>query len=485
MHPLAIAAIVILGAVAITYYSFNKSLPFVHHYTLHALVRDSVNVRGGSPVRIAGIDVGTVDGVSPAGDASKITLTLDSSALPVHKDATVTIRDRLFLEGSYYLELDPGTPSAPTFHDGDTVPFSQTTSPVQFYKLLSTFDVATRTDFANLLEQLNQGFGAPAGQPLAQSGAAGLKSAIPQLVPVFRDTAVVFRAFRGTRPGDVRTLLTSSANVFQTLAQSSTQLADLVSGLNATASALASSDSALAQTISGIDQTVRAAPPALDAIDRSLPPLRTFAQTLDPSLKVSPPILDRLASTATQLSEVLAPAQRGPLLASLTATFQQLPALLTELTKTFPIGKQITDCLQTHLLPVLKQQVPDGSLSSGRPAWQDFIHFLPGVAGASGSFDANGPYTRNLVGAGTNTLTYAPLNLVGTAPPGSTALQGARPVWAGDLNSADFRPDVPCATQPVPSLASATGLPDLQPTTSPAVRALAGAGPIAKAVRPR
>ena len=49
--------------------------------------------------------------------------------------------------------------------------------------------------------------------------------------------------------------------------------------------------------------------------------------------------------------------------------------------------------------------MPDGSLSTGRPVWQDFVHFLPNVAGATGSFDANGPYTRVLAGAGTNSLT--------------------------------------------------------------------------------
>ena len=32
------------------------------------------------------------------------------------------------------------------------------------------------------------------------------------------------------------------------------------------------------------------------------------------------------------------------------------------------------------------------------------MHFLPNVAGATGNFDANGPYTRVLAGAGTNTL---------------------------------------------------------------------------------
>ena len=470
LHPLLVAAIVIAGTAAVTYYAFNQGLPFVHRFTLYALVNNSVNVHDGSPVRIAGVDAGSVSGVSATGAASKVKFTVNHDALPIHKDATIRIRDRLFLEGSYYLELDPGTPSAPAIADGGEIPLSQTSSPVQFYSVLSTFDVAARTSLTNLLNSLSQGFASPAGRSLASSGAAGWKSAIPQMVPLFRDTALFTRGFRGTQPHDVHTLLSSFANVMDTLAGSSAQLADLVSGLNATAAALSSSDGALAQSVSELDQTVQAAPGALTAIDRSLPSVVDLATALDPSLKVSPPILERLIATVNQLVAVLAPGQRAELLSSLKATFAELPAIEAQLASTFPIGKQITDCLQSNVLPLLQRSVPDGSLSSGRPAWQDFVHFLPGVAGASGSFDANGPYTRFVAGAGSNTLTGGPLGgqqLVGSAPPGGTSLQGSRPAWIGDLTSEEFRPDVPCRTQKVPSLASSTTLPDLHPASSP------------------
>lgn len=467
MHPLAVAATVILAAVAITYYAFNKELPFVHRFTLYALVSNSVNVRGGDPVRLDGIDVGQVQGVSGAGNESKIEFTLDSSALPVHRDATVRIRDRLFLEGSYYLQLDPGTPDAPVLPGGATIPLSQTSSPVQFYQVLSLFDAPTRANLVNLLDALDQGFGPSPGKPLQDSGAGALRRAVPQLQPLLADSAIVSRALRGTTPGDVGTLLRSSASVAGTLAQSSAQLAGLVSALNATSSALASSDGALAQTVSGLDQTVRATPAALEAVDRALPPLTGLARALDPSLKVAPPIVGRLTKTVSQLAAALAPSERGPLIASLRATFQQLPAIITQLASTFPVGKLVTDCLQSHVVPVIDSEVPDGSLSTGRSVWQDFVHFLPGIAGASANFDANGPYTRFLAGAGTNTLSmsFGGQQLVSTAPPGGTSLQGARPQWVGDLTAADFRPDVPCSTQKVPSLASPTAPPDLTPTS--------------------
>lgn len=465
-----VAAVVILATVLVTAYAFHKTPSFSHPFTVSAIVSNSVNVRGGDPVRIAGIDVGQVDGVSPDGSDSRIRFSLDPSALPVHRDATIRIRDRLFLEGSYYLDLDPGTPAAPRLRSGATIPLSQTSSPVQFYQVLSTFTQPVRSSLVGLVEALDQGFGPPSGRGRRTSGAAAFKAAAVQLEPLFSNTSLVEQALQGTTTGDVDRLLGSTAAVSSTLAQNSVQLASLVQGLAQTAGALTASDGALAQSVAGLDQTVRAAPAALSATDRALPAVMGLARALTPSLRVAPPIVDRLTATAAQLAAVLEPTQRSALVRSLRATFEELPAILTQLSRAFPIGKQITDCLQTHVLPILNATVPDGSLSTGQPVWKEFVHFLPSVAGATGSFDANGHYTRVLIGAGSNSLsgTFAGQQLVSTPPPGGSSLQGARPQWVGDLTSNDFHPEAPCASQPVPSLSSGTGAPDLGPASGDA-----------------
>ena len=85
LHPLAIAALVIAAIAAITFYAFNRGVPFVHQFTMNAIVTNSVNVRGGDPVRIGGINVGQVASVTADGTESQIELTLQRSALPIHK----------------------------------------------------------------------------------------------------------------------------------------------------------------------------------------------------------------------------------------------------------------------------------------------------------------------------------------------------------------------------------------------------------------
>jgi virulence factor Mce-like protein len=458
-----IATMAIVGVTAVTFYAFNEGLPFVHNFTLYALVRDSYNVRGGDPVRVDGVDVGQVQGVSPNGAAARIAFTLERSGLPVHRDATVRIRARLFLEGSYYLELDPGTPEAPTVSDGATIPISHTSGPVQLYQFLSVFTTPVRQSLASALQGLADGFGKPAGQRQEQSGAAGLKQLAYQLAPLSRDTALITRALRGTGPFDLSRLLRSTHSVTATLAANSGQLAGLVSGLDRTATALASSDGALARSVTGLDQTLTATPPALRAVDGALPAVDRLARALNPSLLLAPPILDHLTSIVGRVAAVLAPAERGSLLRSLRATFTQLPTILTQLARAFPIGHRVTSCFITHIIPILVQKVPDGSLSTGGTVLQDFMHFLPGLAGASGSFDGDGPYTRFLAGAGPNTLTGSfDGGVVSTSPPGGGSIAGARPHWFGDLQSNDFRPDVPCASQKLPSLSAATVPSDLR-----------------------
>jgi phospholipid/cholesterol/gamma-HCH transport system substrate-binding protein len=499
LHPLVMAAIPIFATIFITYYAFSQQLPFSHEFTLHALVGNSVNVRSDSPVRIAGVDVGTVQGTAPRDRQTEITFTVSDEGRPIHADATIRIRDRLFLEGGYYVELDPGTPGAPIVGDGHMFPRSQASSPVQFFQLLSTFDAPTRNSLADTFDTLNEGFSqTPPGRPLSDSGAGSFKQTIPQLTPGLVDIARITRALQGTRAGDVGRLLTSSSSVTSTLAGSSADLVSLVTSLDRTATALAATDGSLADSVSSLDQTLQAAPPALTSIDAALPPVTRLAAALDPSLKLAPPILTGVTQAVRDLEAIVAPAARGHLLTTLKATFTQFPALLTKLGSLFPIARGVTDCLRTHVTPILESVVPDANLSSGRPVWQDFIHFLPNLVSTGQNFDGNGHWVRLMFSGGaSNEVSLGSLpgigQVLGTAPSSSSnsAIQGVRPVWQGTLSPDAFHPEAACADQKVPSLVSAGAAPDERPIhagSTPAGRRLTLADvrrALEKAVRKR
>ena len=120
-----------------------------HVLRVHALqpVRPAVQAEGrpssrpttssrASPVRIAGVDVGKVKKVEPTRPARRrrsVTMEIQKQGLPIHEDAQLKIRPRIFLEGNFFVDIQPGTPSAPNLRSPATPSrSSRPPTPVQF-----------------------------------------------------------------------------------------------------------------------------------------------------------------------------------------------------------------------------------------------------------------------------------------------------------------------------------------------------------------
>ncbi len=78
-------------------------------------------------------------------------MTLKDEGLPIHEDATATIRPRLFLEGNFFIDLKPGTPSAPELDGDGEIPVTQTSTSVQIDEVLSALQSDTREELKGLL----------------------------------------------------------------------------------------------------------------------------------------------------------------------------------------------------------------------------------------------------------------------------------------------------------------------------------------------
>lgn len=120
---LAMLVVLVLGL----YFGFAKDVPFTHGFRVNAVFESANSIRKNSPVRIAGVTVGKVTKIEgkPGTDAAVVTMEIDGKGLPLHKDATMKIRPRIFLEGNFFVDVRPGTPSAPKIDDGDTLPLTQ------------------------------------------------------------------------------------------------------------------------------------------------------------------------------------------------------------------------------------------------------------------------------------------------------------------------------------------------------------------------
>ena len=138
------------------YLAFTKHVPFTSYgYELNATFSNGVNISKNSPVRIAGVEVGKVIDVGRDGDATEVRFTVAEAGRPIHEDAFAQIRPRIFLEGNFFIELDPGSPSAPEMDSGDTIPVSHTSTAVQLDEILTALQSPVRADLGRFL----RGFG--------------------------------------------------------------------------------------------------------------------------------------------------------------------------------------------------------------------------------------------------------------------------------------------------------------------------------------
>src|SRR5918992_272135 len=164
-----------------SYFGFTKANPFADPFELKAVVRDAQNLKSRAPVRIAGVDVGKVTKIEPAEDgraAATVTMELSDDALPIHEDATLDIRSRILLEGNFFVDLKPGSPSAAHYESGDTIPITRTTASVTLPDILSVLKSDVRTDLQTLVREYGT-------EALSKGGAEALNQAIPSFEPAY------------------------------------------------------------------------------------------------------------------------------------------------------------------------------------------------------------------------------------------------------------------------------------------------------------
>jgi virulence factor Mce-like protein len=456
LSRITLALIGIALITVLVYFSFSKRVPFLHGYRLKADFASSNQlVSGFSPVRIAGVTVGKVTGIEPgAAGTSQVQMELKDTALPVHKDATVRIRPRLFLEGGFYVELDPGSPSAPDLADGGTLPREQTDTPVQLHQILTAFEQDTLGDLRSVIKELDVAFD--------HGGADSLGRAIVDFGPVLRDTALITEAARGSHVHDVSEGIGATAKIAGVLADRESELRGLVTSLRRTTGALAARDDELAESIAQIDGLVREAPAALDSLDAVQPTIREFIAELRPSLRAAPPILDDTARTLVQLRGLTSPGELPALVRALDPTIRALPSLNHRLQGLFPLVTPVMDCLRERAVPVLNAEVPDGDLSSGLAVWQELTQAGVGVVSFAQNFDGNGYNSRYLAGAGEQSFATGIVpglgQLYGNV---SQPISGSRPVYLGAGPNGEervppYRPDAPCMEQAPPDLSQRT-----------------------------
>lgn len=444
----------IIVLVLLTYGGFTKfANPFASHFTVHADFANSNSLVPGSPVRIAGVDVGTVTGISPisGSQAADVTMQISSNGLPLHSDATFWIRPRTFLEGNFFIDVSPGSPSAPTVSSGHTFPVQQSRDPVQLDQVLSSLQANTRQNLQILLKNYGQG---------VIEGGPSFASSINYWLPAYKYSAIVEHDMLGIDPHDLSNAIYQQGTVSGAFNAHPQQLESLITDFNTTAAAFASKDLALQNAVAELPKTLAAATPAFDAVNSAIPPLKSLAVALVPGVKSAGPTIDASLPFVNQLRQLVQPSELRGLTSDLAGTVPSLAKLTSE---TIPfMGDQVrpaSSCAANQILPWSRLSINDPNFNASNgfpphPTYQEITEILPGLAGESRSFDANGTYFRVLGEGGSYIDSLSP-GLLGNA---AYPINGIEPTPPAGDKRPPLEENVPCETQQaITSLNTTTG----------------------------
>ena len=472
-NPFAVGALVLLVVAIGTYLGFTKDLPITKDFQVKAVFSSANSIRANSPVRIAGVNIGKVVKVDrqDGTNAAVVTLEVKDKALPIHKDATLKIRPRIFLEGNFFVDLQPGTPQTPTIDDGDTLPITQTSTPVQLDQVLTALQSDTREDLKAALE----GFGtALTYEPTAlddadqdpdvkgQTAAEAFNDTYKVGGRALKNLSIVNEATLGTEPHDLSKLLAGLGRVTTALASREDALKDLVSNFNTTVGALAAEQDDLRATIRVLAPTLETANRTFASLNAAFPPTRAFAREILPGVRETPATISASFPWIAQTRRLLGPKELQGLARELRPTTAALSKVVDVSLDLFPQADLVAKCATRVILPTGDIKIDEGPLSTGVENYKSFWYAMVGLAGEGANVDGNGMYVRFQPGGGDQTISTGKVGgalgdtLFGNAP--SKPL-GTRPAFPG--KRPPYRADAPCFEQKIPDLnGAAVGKPD-------------------------
>jgi phospholipid/cholesterol/gamma-HCH transport system substrate-binding protein len=447
----------------ICYLVFGGPLPFGSSpYVLKAVFTSETQLHIPSDVRIAGVKAGNVVSVQRlrGSNAGIVTMDIDRDALPIHSNATINIRPRIFLEGNFYADLQPGTPSARVLSSGSTLPAAQTSGPVQLDRILSDLNTNSRTNLKTLLQGLGLALntaGAPAenaGQDPSDrrlTGGQALNLSLKYSADAFRASAIVNQALLGTKPHDLSGAVKGQKEVFSALAATGSQLPSLVEHFNSTLAALASRQAQLSATVAALPPWLEATDRALGPLNSSFAPTQRFARALIPGVDQLDQTIGLGLPWLEQTTALMSRSDLGGLLSNLTPAVQNTSKSLSATRTLLTAADQFAQCFSHNIVPTGNEVIQDPPNSTGLPVYQEFFQSAVGLAGAAQNFDGNGRYLRASAGGGSDLV--ATSSIRGAGPLFGNAVLpplGTRPAWPGQ--APPLRRNVACYRNPAPDL---------------------------------
>lgn len=285
-----VAVAAVMGTLLVAMFDNLQAQP---QHTFRALFADVSGLAAGADVRAAGVDVGRVNGLALQGNNDVLVTFTTSSAVPVTRNTSLTVRYK-DLVGNRYLEINPPAAPAPPLPGGAVIP-------------------ASRTHPALSLDALFNGF-----QPLFQGLQPG------QINQLSAELITVFQGEGGTIDG----LLSSIGSLTSTLANRDQVISQVIDNLNAVLGKVRQHDSQLSDLVGQLQQLVSGLAADRGPIGESFGHIASVAGNLAGLLGAARP---GLAGTVHQ-TDRLASSLNGNA-ANLNSQLQALPGLYQRLNR--------------------------------------------------------------------------------------------------------------------------------------------------------
>ncbi len=254
----------------------------------------------GRDIRVAGVNVGEIGSVERDGDGARIELVLPKD-ISVHSDARVEMRPHLLFEGSSFVDLHLGSPSARALAPGAVIPRAQTSNYVTLDEALRVLRPRIRRDVAALSKA--------AATTLRGEAIEGLQRTLRAAPALTASLTGAARALQGPRRRELASTIRGTARTVEALAARERDLAPMLDRLARTTAGLATDNGApLDAALARLPGTLRALDDAAPVLTNTIDRLDSFSAHAAPSL---PALARALAGTRPVLGRAIPVLRRG------------------------------------------------------------------------------------------------------------------------------------------------------------------------------
>ncbi|MEV4418939.1 MlaD family protein [Patulibacter sp. NPDC049589] len=377
-RPLRNGVILLALVVLVLWAGYSRSIPFLPKggTEVQARFANATQVQGGTVVRVAGVDVGSVEKVQRERGRRGALVTMrikDDQDIDLRADARASILWRTVLGRNMYIDLDPGTPGKPKL-GGDGIPLARTGVQTEADQAMQPLGRTQRRSVQEAIAAFDAGTKDP----------KEIQAAIDAAGPALKNIRTGVGALRGSDPGNLTTLVRQTSRTMGALSASDDDLAGLVDdgrvALGVTAARRDDVGSLLDQAPSTMDDTRL----TLARVRGTLDELDPTAKDLLPGARALPSAADAARPALASLDAVLDDAE--PTLRSLRPAVSRLSTIVDPGITTIKALQPTVDRTNSTLLPWLNQKDPGTNLKLSEAIGP----FFSALDSAASSFDANG-----------------------------------------------------------------------------------------------